>query len=168
MSGVSRSLTRAATRFGIAASALSLVGLGLSIYLTVEHYSSSPSYLCPANSVLNCERVTESAYATFAGVPVAVLGIVYFVASVPLHLPVAWRARNLHLERARWAWAAVGMVAVFWLIWGELEVGAICVYCTGVHLATFGLLVLTAIGSAWLTPEEDPTDDPPEPVAVPS
>lgn len=143
-------MSRAATRLGVAATALVLVGLGLSIYLTVEHFSASPSYACPTSTVVDCVKVTSSSYSTFLGVPVAVAGVVYFVVASPLYLPIAWRSSNVWIQRARWVWAGIGMVSVFWLVYGELDVGAICLYCTGVHLVTFGLLALTAIGSAML------------------
>ena len=82
-------MSRTATRFGVAGSALNAVGFGLSVYLTVEHFSATPSYLCPSNSVLNCLKVTESSYSEFLGIPVAIAGVVYFLVSVPLHLPAA-------------------------------------------------------------------------------
>lgn len=143
-------MNRTATRLGVAATALAVIGLGLAIYLTIEHFSASPSYLCPSNSVLDCVKVTESSYSMFLGVPVALAGVFYFVVCIPLHLPVAWRSMNVWLSRARWAWAGIGIIGVFWLIYGELDVGAICLYCTGVHIVTFALLVLTAIGSVVL------------------
>ncbi|HET8930611.1 MAG TPA: vitamin K epoxide reductase family protein [Acidimicrobiales bacterium] len=143
-------MNRTATRFGVAATALVLAGLGLSIYLTVEHFSASPSYACPTNSVVDCVKVTSSSYSEFLGVPVVLAGVLYFVVALPLHLPSAWQSSNVWLQRARWAWSGIGMVSVFWLIYGELDVGAICLYCTGVHIVTFALLVLTAIGSVVL------------------
>lgn len=142
--------TRFATRFGVTGTILAGVGLGLSIYLTYEHYSSSASFLCPANSTINCEKVTESSFSEFLGVPVALAGLFYFVVAIPLIVPAAWRSTNVWFDRARWVWVAIGMISVFWLIYGELDVGAICLYCTGVHVVTFALLVLTAVGSVML------------------
>lgn len=158
-------MTRAATRLGVVASGLVLVGLGLSTYLTIEHYSASPTYACPSNSVIDCMKVTQSSYSTFLGVPVALAGLAYFVVGLPLHLPAAWRSSRDWVTRARWAWAGIGMVSVFWLIYGELEVGAICLYCTGVHVVTFALLVLTAIGSVVLLPDGAADDLDADPVA---
>ncbi len=152
-------MSRTATRIGVAATTLAVVGLGLSIYLTVEHFSATPDYACPVTSVVNCEKVTSSSYSAFLGVPVAVAGVVYFVVAVLVHLPAAWRSRSVWLTRARWAWAGIGMVSVFWLVYGELDVGAICLYCTGVHLVTFALLILTAVGSALLVPGGGTSDD---------
>lgn len=145
-------MTRTATRLGVVATLVNVVGLALAGYLTVEHFSATPSYFCPANSVIDCARVTESSWSRFLGIPVAPMGLVYFAVSIPLQLPAAWRAASPWWVRARWAWAGVGMAGVIWLIYGELDVGAICLYCTGVHAATFVLFVITVIGSAIVTP----------------
>ena len=143
-----------AARFGVVATILNVIGLGLAIYLTVEHYSTTPSFACPVTGAIDCVKVTTSNYSNFHGIPVAPAGLFYFLVSIPLHLPVAWRSTNLWISRARWAWVAIGMIGVFWLIHAELELGAICLYCTGVHVVTFLLLVVTAIGAATLVPED--------------
>lgn len=144
-------MSRTPTRLGVVGTALNLIGLGLAIYLTVEHFSSTPTFACPETSTVNCLKVTTSSYAEFAGFPVALAGVIYFVVSFPLHLPIAWRSVSSVVRGARWAWAVIGMISVFWLVYGELEVGAICPYCTGVHLVTFGLFALTVLGSAALS-----------------
>lgn len=142
-----------AARYGVVATVLNLIGLGLAIYLTVEHYSTTPSFACPATGAIDCLKVTTSNYSNFHGIPVAPAGLLYFVVSIPLQLPVAWRSANAWIARARWVWVAVGMASVFWLIHAELELGAICLYCSGVHVVTFLLLVVTAIGTASIVPD---------------
>ena len=73
--------------------------------------------------------------------PVAVLGLVFFVAMVALCSPWAWQRRAL--DRVRVAAAIVGVLSVFYLVWAELfEVGAICLWCTAVHVCTVVLLGL--------------------------
>jgi len=57
-----------------------------------------------------------------------------------LVLPSAWR-RHL-LDPVRVAGAAAGMAMVIYLLWAELfRVGAICLWCTAVHVCTLGLFV---------------------------
>lgn len=160
MQGVSDSLTRRATRFGIVATILNVVGFAFALYLTIEHYQSSPSFACPEGSTLNCLKVTTSSYATFHGVPVALAGLVYFVVSFALHLPAAWRSGSVWLARSRLGWVGIGMLSVFYLIYAELELGAICLYCTGVHIVTFALLVLSAVASFALVDDSDDLDGP--------
>src|SRR5207237_7175160 len=39
----------------------------------------------------SCAKVTQSPQSAILGVPVALLGLLYFAAIGPLHLPAAWR-----------------------------------------------------------------------------
>jgi uncharacterized membrane protein len=83
------------------------------------------------------------------GMPLAVLGLLYFVTILPLQLPMAWRSQNIWLRRIRLAASGIGVVMIFWLIYVELfMLNAICLYCTAVHVVTLSLFVLTAVGTA--------------------
>jgi len=46
-------------RIQLLAFVAALAGTGISIYLTVVHYSAIP-LACPANDVINCEQVLSS------------------------------------------------------------------------------------------------------------
>ena len=68
-------MSRTTTRWApLTSTVLCLVGLGASVYLTVEHYSSSPSYACPVSATIDCIEVTTSSYSELLGIPVALLG----------------------------------------------------------------------------------------------
>ncbi len=147
---------RLAGRVGIVATVLNLIGLGLAIYLTIEHYSASPTFACPSTGPIDCLKVTTSSYAVVSGVPVALSGLFYFVVSLVLHAPPLWKMQSRLLAAARWAWVLVGMIGVFWLIYVELyRLEAICLYCTGVHIITFLLLLVTAFGTIYAAPPLD-------------
>src|SRR5207244_9351876 len=75
--------------------ALALFGFAVSLYLTIEHYSSSATLACPESATINCAKVTTSHWSNIAGVPVAMLGLGYFTAMAGLLLPAAWRHRTL-------------------------------------------------------------------------
>jgi uncharacterized membrane protein len=128
---------------------LSLLGLVIAAYLTVEHFTSSTTLACPETGAINCAKVTSSSYATVAGVPVAVLGLVYFVAMVLLCMPRAWRSSSPWVAPARAAAACVGAVSVLYLVWVELfRVNAICLWCTAVHVLTLALFVAIVLGQS--------------------
>jgi uncharacterized membrane protein len=113
-------------------------GLLLSLYLTVEHFTTPRILACPATSGIDCTKVTTSPWSEFLGVPVAVLGLGYFVVMTALVLPASWRVRRLRLVRV--VAAGGGVLMVLYLIWAELfRVNAICLWCTGVHLCTLAL-----------------------------
>ena len=143
--------------------ALSVVGLGVSAYLTYEHYTGSTSLACPAGgagSLINCAKVTTSPWSMWSGVPVALLGLVYFVVMVPLQSPLAWRATGTAMRAGRVAWCVVGLASALRLVYYELyRVKAICEWCTSVHVITFVLFVITIFGtvatSSLASPEQD-------------
>lgn len=131
--------------WGLAATAVSLAGFGVALYLTVDHFTGTPP-VCSATGIINCAKVTTSPQSSLAGVPVALLGLLFFAAMVVVNLPPMW-----HLDSRRRAWlawarlvmAVAGMGFVIWLLYAELFlVKAICLWCTGVHVLTFVLFVL--------------------------
>lgn len=129
-----------ALRASLPSLAFAVAGLAVSAYLTIEHYSSSTVLACPESTAINCAKVTTSTWSRLAGVPVAVLGLVYFAAMTLLVVPVAWQHRAL--DPVRVAGATAGMAMVIYLIWAELfRVDAICLWCTAVHVCTFGLFL---------------------------
>lgn len=111
-----------------------MAGLGVSIYLTIEHYDTNLTLACPENSAINCAKVTTSSWSVIAGVPVAVLGLAYFaVMTVLLALP----ARNAVIEWLQLIGAIAGVGMVIYLVSIELfAVNAICLWCTAVHVLT--------------------------------
>ncbi|MDG6102637.1 vitamin K epoxide reductase family protein [Dactylosporangium aurantiacum] len=132
---------------------LSVLGLALSLYLTIEHYSSSTTLACPDTGALNCLKVTTSAQSTVFGVPVAVLGLLYFAVMIVLSL--LWRSTRRDVRLARLASSAVGVLFVVWLVFAELfTLDAICLWCTGVHVLAVGLFAVTALGTAYADPAD--------------
>lgn len=133
--------------------ALALAGLGLSIYLTIEHYTDPGSLACPVGGAVDCVQVTTSPQSKFLGIPVAVLGIVFFTAALALCLPMLWRRPERLLWQARIAVAGLGVLFVIYLIFAELfMIEAFCLWCTAVHLVTFGLFAVVVLASAMADP----------------
>ena len=128
---------------------LSLGGLGMSLYLTIAHFNTTVSLVCPATSTINCEKVTTSPQSYVFGIPVAVLGLAFFVFMAAANSPWAWRVTWPPLRLARVGSVVVGIVFVLYLIYAELfKIGAICLLCTSVHVMTFALFVLIMFGFA--------------------
>jgi len=128
---------------------LSLAGLGVSIYLTIAHFTDKPLAGCSESGAINCTKVTTSAQSYVFGIPVAVLGLAFFMAAVALMSPWAWRWASREVALIRIASLVVGVGFVLYLIYAELFIiGAICLYCTSVHAITFLLFALTAFAAA--------------------
>jgi uncharacterized membrane protein len=128
---------------------LALAGLGVSIYLTIAHFTDKPLAGCSESGLVNCTKVTTSPQSYVFGIPVAVLGLAFYVFAVAIMSPWAWRATRREIHLARLASLVIGIGFVLYLIYAELFiVGSICLYCTSVHVITFVLFVLTVIAAA--------------------
>jgi uncharacterized membrane protein len=136
--------------------ALAILGLGVSAYLTYTHFSDSALAGCTETSgAINCGKVTTSPQSVVFGIPVAVLGLAFYVFLVAIMSPWAWRSGRREVALTRLVSLVVGVGFVLYLLYAELfQVGAICLYCTSVHIITFLLFVLTGLAVAiWgLTP----------------
>ena len=128
---------------------LSLGGLGVSIYLTIAHYSTAVIRACPATSTINCEKVTTSPQSIVLGIPVAVLGLAFYVFMAAANSPWAWRMSWPPVRWARLGSVVIGILFVLYLVYTELfTIGAICLWCTSVHVITFILFALIIFSAA--------------------
>src|SRR5579859_5704287 len=116
---------------------LSVAGIGISIYLTIVHYSGA-GLVCSTSGLINCERVLSSPYSLvpFTSLPITLPGMLWFLVSGALALTAgrmpAHRQRQMYIAEV--VWAVLGLFSVFYLVFAEIvKVQAIYVWCTVVH-----------------------------------
>ncbi|MFC7595375.1 vitamin K epoxide reductase family protein [Terrabacter sp. GCM10028922] len=127
--------------------ALVVAGLLVSAYLTFEHFTANATLACSIGGVVDCAKVTTSAWSTFMGVPVALLGLLFFIVLLGLCWPSTWRRRERWLDPARLGWVTIGLGMALYLVWAELyRIHAICLWCTAVHVLTFLLWIIVLFG----------------------
>jgi uncharacterized membrane protein len=142
----------------IAALVLSVIGTGLSVYLTIAHLKGAQVLICSNKGLVNCEAVTTSPESKLFGVfPVAELGLAFFVFMTLMNTPWAWRPSWTWLRvspdrqqqlgllawRVRLGSVVVGILFILYLVYTELiTLRNICLWCTYVHITTFLLFVL--------------------------
>jgi uncharacterized membrane protein len=140
---------------------VSVVGLAIAGYLTYEHYTGSNTLACSDKGIVNCLAVTTSSYSKVAGIPVAVLGLVFFAAMLILQLPAVWRRPDHAIRKVRMGWAIVGLGTVVYLLYTELfRIDAICLWCTAVHVLTFVVFVSTVLATLHTAYALEPSLDP--------
>ena len=128
---------------------VAMAGLGVSIYLTIAHFTETALAGCSESGLVNCTKVTTSPQSYVFGIPVAVLGLAFYLFAVAAMSPWAWRSRRREVHIVRLASTVVGIGFVLYLIYAELFIiGSICLYCTSVHVLTFVLFALTAFAAA--------------------
>jgi len=127
-----------------------VAGIGVSAYLTVVHANLS-ALVCSSSGLVNCERVLSSGYGSVLGsaLPTSATGILWFAVSGAL-AAARLRSESPLLARTQLAWGALGLLAVLYLVYVEIDrVGAICVWCTAAHaLVLLTLLAVLTLESA--------------------
>ncbi len=132
---------------------LAAFGIAVSTYLTIAHLTTPKVLACSASGTIDCEKVTTSAQSTFVGIPVAMLGVGWFVAMAVLCLPSSWRSSSPLWHASRLTAAVAGIAFTLWLVYAELFIiGAICLWCTVAHLLAFGLFVVAVVTAPAMIP----------------
>lgn len=126
---------------------LSCFGALLSLYLFVDHYNTSEHSYCDLGTVISCSIINRSSFSELFGVPIALFGVLWFAIEAVL----AWQAYHAYLCAAQKAapavfslafllWTCIGTIFVFYLLFAEYLLGAICPMCTIIHCITLVLL----------------------------
>jgi uncharacterized membrane protein len=145
---------------------LALCGLGMAGYLTAVHYIGNQILVCSSGGVINCEAVITSPQSYVFGIPVAVLGLAYYLVMAAVCSPWAWRSADRRVHIARLALVVLGIGFVLYLVSAELLIiKSICLLCTSVHVVTFAQLILVVATVppmlGWGRTGEEPAPAPP-------
>ena len=119
-----------------AAAAIAATGLAIATYLTIVHYAGGEPVCAVAHG---CATVQKSDYAQLAGVPVALLGVLGYLAIL------ASLVRDTEATRTAAAFLSIGGLAFSgWLSYVEVfELDAICIWCVGSAISMALLAIIT-------------------------
>ncbi|GAB4448282.1 MAG: hypothetical protein Kow0031_30820 [Anaerolineae bacterium] len=123
---------------------LALLGLGVSGYLAYVEITHTEAICGPVG---NCNAVQSSPYAAIAGVPVAVLGLLNYVAVLALWLGVRF-GRGQVADLSLLGLLALGLVGVVFSVYlTGLEIfviRAVCAWCISSAIITTAILLIAA------------------------
>ena len=140
-------------RLQIAIGVVCLIGIGVATYLTYTHYAKL-NVVCPVSG--GCETVQKSVYSKLDGVPVAVLGLIGYIA-ILLSLAV----RNELGRIAGFGIALVGCLFSLYLTYREIfTIKAICPWCVSSAVMMTLLTFLTAWRVVRVGPDAPPAGAP--------
>jgi protein-disulfide isomerase/uncharacterized membrane protein len=145
-------LVVAARPMGLLASGIA--GTGISMYLAYEHTQAGKA-ICDISSSISCSAVNSSEYSTLFGIPVAILGLGYFLA-------ISWLAARYLMVKKGNALLLIqlgGVLAVgfdIYLGWAMRQVGAFCPFCAATYVLNLFLLVGSTLEKNRLDQEKDP------------
>jgi uncharacterized membrane protein len=120
--------------------AAAYVGFVMSLYLTFVHYRG---YVSPCYVVHGCETVQTSRYSVVLGVPVALLGTIFFGVMFYLGIGVLTRYR-VTLVRAFKVLAFVGALAMIpLLLLQAIVLRAFCSYCVATEVVMLSIWIVS-------------------------
>jgi len=134
--------------------ALAVLGLGVAGYLTYTHYANVQ---VPCSITHGCEQVQHSSYSKLAGVPVALMGLIGYVAILASLLAPVGESTRL----ATVAFTTVGFGFSAYLTYRELfSIHAICEWCVSSAII---MTVLVCLASWRFLRGDEPSvgDEPP-------
>lgn len=133
-----------------------LVGLAASLSSTYVHYRllQEPGYLsfCDVNATISCTNVYRSAYATIAGVPVAIGGALWF-GFVLVLVAASARARDAFKENAPgyvFALSTLALGVVLYLGYASLFVlKSVCLMCVVTYVSIIAMFLISGAKTAF-------------------
>ena len=125
------------------AALVALAGVFVALYLSLYKLGYIGTLVCQVGS---CETVQTSRWATLFGVPVAVWGVVFYLAVLAVALAglTGALADSRRVSGLLVAMTGMGVLFSLWLTWLELFViHAICIYCVTSAVLVAALLVIS-------------------------
>lgn len=123
--------------------AVALIGFADASYLTIEHYENA----IPPCSIGACESVLTSAYSTVAGIPVSLVGAIYYLlVMLGAFAYLEGKSRGSGEKPFRYGLmlTLAGFAASLWFfILQAFVLHAFCLYCLGSAATSTVLFILT-------------------------
>jgi uncharacterized membrane protein len=136
---------------------LSLLGVGITIYLTTVHYENVP-LVCSQSGIIDCARVLSSSYSVIPGttLPITIPGFGWCIVSATLAIAGllatsgSWQRR---IRIAQFVWSLSGLLVVLYLVYVEIvRLHTICAWCTALHVLILFIFLITLVQLQSLPP----------------
>ena len=112
-----------------------LIGLADASYLTFAHFTNAQLY-CSNSGIINCQAVTTSRFSVIAGIPIALLGLVWFVVAI-----IAFAA----VPKLLVPWQYFGILGMAYSVSSMAVLGEICEYCSLLDLMLLGSAIMVLV-----------------------
>lgn len=122
---------------------LILIGVGVSSYLTFLHYSQIPAVCGVSEIFASCDSVLSSKYSKLFGIPVALLGVFFYIATLFVFIFLISKKKKIFLTLLLLL-ESTGLI--FSIIFTYLQffvIKTLCPYCLTSALVTFLLFSLS-------------------------
>ena len=120
---------------------VALIGFADATYLTFEHFQG---VIPPCSITGGCELVLTSSYAVVLGIPVSLLGMLYYIL-ILIGIVGYLEGKHEKMLRASLILTVAGILASLWFVFLQVFViHSYCAYCLGSAI-TSTILFVTAI-----------------------
>lgn len=129
--------------------AFALLGLGFSAAASWVHFKilNDPTYasFCDVSATLNCTEAYTSRFGAFGGVPVALLGLLFFAGVLVLiAMCSAAPAAAANLPGYVFAVSTIGLAVILYLGYASYVIlNVVCLLCVGTYAAVIGLFLIS-------------------------
>lgn len=123
---LTKPLVNISTPFVIAALIIAVLGFADATYLTIEHYQG---VIPPCSITGGCEKVLTSDFSSIAGIPVSLLGVVYYLL-VSIGIFAYLDSKNGLILKYALMLPTAGILFSLWFVYLQaLVLHAYCFYC---------------------------------------
>jgi uncharacterized membrane protein len=130
------------TSFAIAILVVAVLGFADATYLTIEHYQGT---IPPCSFVSGCETVLTSSYSIIAGVPVSLLGAIYYLL-IAIGIFAYIDTKKTSILKWTLSITIFGLLMSLWFIFLQaFVIKAWCLYCLGSATTSIILFILANI-----------------------
>ena len=138
----------------IGALIVALIGFADAVYLTLERYQG---VIPPCSITGGCEAVLTSAYATIAGIPVSLLGVLFYLV-ILIGLFAYLESKNTKILKWTLFLTAFGFLSSLWFVFLQaFVIHAYCAYCLFSALTSTVLFICAlVVFSKYSTPDTLP------------
>ena len=139
----------------IALGAFALLGLAASSASSWVHYRllNDPAHesFCDVNATLSCTEAYTSRFGAFAGVPIALFGVLFFAFVLGL-IALGTRSATTreNLPGYIFAMSTLGLAAVLYLAYASYFIlHVVCLLCVGTYVAVIGLFIVSGVSTRY-------------------
>lgn len=120
---------------------VALLGFADATYLTIEHYQG----VIPPCTTNGCDTVLTSTYSTAAGIPVSLLGALYYLL-VLVGVFAYLESKNTKILKWALLFTIFGLLGSLWFLYVQAFIlNAYCQYCLGSAATSIVLFITAAV-----------------------
>lgn len=142
----------------IGAAVASLMGLGVSLYLGIQH-GQTGDLICSVSDTFNCGTVIRSQYSTLFGIPIAFFGAGFYAATIAGGvMALAQPAHYRSASRLLLGGAVLSVLYSVFLAWASKQLGTWCLFCISLYGVNAILLLASVLWGRQAAPEGEGDD----------